>query len=276
MLTLIALAGALSALRDADARVATVAWRLQTANVALCQDVVSLPGFSVETLDQYSQSERAVAKAEFGLSDLPQVSAVVPESSAGKAGLKAGDTILAVNGQATPRDVARRTGYSRTAAIETALAAAMERPPVTLTLASRTISFSGTRGCASSVQVVPGARLDALADGRYVQISGVLYAFATNDDELAFVIAHELAHNVVPAAKRAANAAGQRAAELAADRAAIGMMARAGYDVGAVVPLMERLRRKNRSSWLDDSHPAWSFRLAAAARAVTDVIETAR
>ena len=116
MLTLIALASALSALRDADARVAAVAWRLQTANVALCQDVVPLPGFSIETLDQYSPSERREAVAEFGLEDLPQVSAVVPQSAAGKAGLKPGDTILAVDGQPMPRGVAAKSDYTRTAA----------------------------------------------------------------------------------------------------------------------------------------------------------------
>jgi hypothetical protein len=270
MLSLIALAGALSALRDADARLAAVAWRLQTANIALCHDVVHLPGFSIEMLDQYSLSERAEAAAEFGLGDLPQVSSVVPGSAAGKAGLKAGDTILAVDGRPMPRAVGGKPDYGRTAIAETALAEAMARPPVTLTLAARTISFSGDPGCASSVQLVPGSRLDAVADGHYVQISGTMYVFATNDDELAFVVAHELAHNIVPEAKRATNAPGQRAAELAADRAAIGMMARAGFDIRQVAPLMERLRRKNRLSWLDGSHPAWPFRLAAAMRAVAE------
>jgi len=276
MLTLIALASALSALRDADARVAAVAWRLQTANVALCQDVVPLPGFSIETLDQYSPSERREAVAEFGLEDLPQVSAVVPQSAAGKAGLKPGDTILAVDGQPMSRAVAAKSDYARTAAAETALAAALARPPVTLTLASRTLSFSGDRGCASSVQFVPGSRLDSLADGHYVQISGAMYTFVANDDELAFILAHELAHNIVPEARHAASPSRQRAAELEADHAAIGMMRRAGYDIGTVVPLMERLRRKNRLSWLDGSHPAWPLRLAAATRAVNEAAGIAR
>ena len=268
MLILIALAGTLGALRDADARVATIAWRLQTANTALCRDAVALPGFSVETIDQYAVPERAQASIEFGLGDLPQISAVVPGSAADKAGLKAGDTILAVDGQPTQRATGGKPDYGRTAAVEGALAAALAHPPARLTLASRTVSFSGDRGCASTVQLVPGGRLDALADGHYVQLSGVMYEFAANDSELAFIIAHELAHNIVPEAKRASGASAQRRAELAADRAAVGMMARAGYDVKAIVPLMERLRRKNRLSWLDGSHPGWSARLAAVAQAV--------
>ena len=270
MLTLIALAGTLSTLREADARVAAVAWRLQTANVALCRNAVALPGFSIETLDQYAVGERAEATAEFGLADLPQVSAVVPGSAADRAGLKVGDVLEAVDGQPVPHVAADRPGYARTALVEAALADALARPPVTLTLATRTVTFSGDPGCASNVQLVPGGRLDAVADGHYVQISGVMYEFVTNDGELAFILAHELAHNVVADARRADGASQQRKAELAADRAAIGMMAKAGYDVGTVVPLMERLRRKNRLSWLDGSHPGWSTRLAAARTAVAE------
>lgn len=271
MLALIALAGALSALRDADARVATVAWRLQTANVALCREAVALPGFTVETLEQYAAAERAEAAAEFGIKDLPQVSVVVPGSAADQAGLRAGDVIVAVDGQPMPRAAPGQAGYARTALVEAALANALAHPPATLTLATRTVRFSGDRGCASTVQLVPGGRLDAVADGHYVQVSGVMYEFVGNDSELAFIVAHELAHNVVAEARRADAAAQQRKAELAADRAAIGMMARAGYDIRAVVPLMERLRRKNRLAWLDGSHPGWSVRLAAAREAVAEL-----
>jgi len=270
MLTLIALAGALGALREADARVAAIAWRLQTANAALCRDVTALPGFAIETLDQYAEKERPEASAEFGLAELPQVSAVVPGSDADRAGLRQGDVILAVDGEAMPRGTVGEAGYARTALVEAAVAKALTHPPVVLTLATRTVTFAGDRGCPSTVQLVPGRRLDAVADGHYVQISGVMYQFAANDSELAFVLAHELAHNVVADARRADRASAQRDAELAADRAAISMIARAGYDVGAVVPLMERLRRKNRLSWLDGSHPGWAARITAARAAVAE------
>jgi len=270
MFTLIALAGALSALRVADAKVAVVAWRLQTANVAMCKNAVLLPGFSIETLDQYSESERANAVAELGFGDLPQASSVVPESAAGKAGLKSGDAIIAIDGMRLPRTVSRKAGYTRTAAMVRALSAALAKPPVIVTLISRTISINGDRGCASSVELVPGKQLNALADGQHVQISGAMYQFTASDDELAFVIAHELAHNLFPEAAHVTDGVGQRMAELAADRAAIRMMVCAGYDERAVVPLMERLRRKNHLSWLAGSHPAWRRRLAAAARAVGD------
>lgn len=48
----------LAALEDADARVATVAWRLQTSNAELCPVKSILAGFAVETLGQYQPQAR--------------------------------------------------------------------------------------------------------------------------------------------------------------------------------------------------------------------------
>jgi hypothetical protein len=271
MIALFALAGMLDALRQADARVAAVAWRLQTANVSLCADTTALAGFSVETLDQYAVAERRDAGTQFGLRDRPQISAVAPGSAAEKAGLRTGDEIVAVDDVLVVPALGGKPSYARTAAVEAALAAALNRPPVKLTLASRTVYLTGDRGCRSAVQLVPGGRFDASADGHYVQISGPMYEFAAGDDELAFLIAHELAHNLVPEAKRAESGAGQRAAELAADRSAIRMMARAGYDVGVVVPFLDRMRRKAPLSWLDGTHPRWSARIAAAIKTVASI-----
>lgn len=262
----------LDALRQADARVAAVAWRLQTANVSLCRDAAPLAGFSVDTLDQYAVAERAAAHAQFGLGELPQISAVAPGSAAAKAGLRAGDEIAAVDDVPMPRSLGGKPSYDRTAAVEAALAAALAKPPLKLTLASRTVLLTGDRGCVSTVQLVPEGKFDASADGNYVQISGPIYEFATNDDELAFLIAHELAHNVIPDARRAPHGGrAQREAELAADRSAIAMMARAGYDVTTVVPFLEKLGRKFPSFWLANTHPAWKERVAAAAATVTSV-----
>ncbi len=273
MFALIALAGMLDVLRQADARVAAIAWRLQTANVAICRDVRPLAGFSVDTLDQYSPAERAEARIQFGLGDLPQISAVAPGSAAAKAGLRVGDEIAAVDDAPMPRSLGGKASYDRTAAVESALAAALAKPPAKLTLASRTVFLTGDPGCPSTVQLVPEGKFDAIADGHYVQISGPLYEFAAKDDELAFLIAHELAHNIVPDARRApgGHGAAQRAAELAADRSAIRMMARAGYDVAAVLPLLEKLSRKFPASWFDTTHPGWTMRIAAAEETVAAV-----
>ena len=53
------------------------------------------------------------------------------------------------------------------------------------------------QGCASRFQVVAGRSLNARADGRYVQVTTALAAYAADDQELAAVLAHEFAHNVL-------------------------------------------------------------------------------
>jgi len=257
--------------------VATVAWRLQTANVADCRDTAPLAGFSIDMLDQYRDSERAEAQATLALREWPQISAVVPGSAAAKAGIRVGDEIVAVNDVPMPRAQGGRPSYERTALAAAAITAGLARPPAKLGLRARTVYISGDPGCKSEVQLVPGPRLDAQADGHYVRLSGAMYEFTTNDAELAFAVAHELAHNLFPEAHRVAGGGKrQRAAELAADRLAIAMMARAGYDTGAVIPLLERLARRRRLSWLDGTHPAWQPRIAAAAAAVAAFSAPAR
>ena len=173
MIALIAIAGLLDALRPADARVAAVAWRLQTANVAICRDIVPLAGLSIETLEQYAPAERAEARSGLGFGDLPQISTVVPGSAAARAGVQVGDELVAVDDVPVPPAQGGSASYERTAGIEASLAAALAKPPARLTLARRVVSLTGDPGCASAVQLVPGRRFDASADGHYVQISGL-------------------------------------------------------------------------------------------------------
>jgi hypothetical protein len=231
-----------------------------------------LSGFSIQTLDQFSPDVRPQAIAEFGIGDLPQVSAVVPDSAADRAGIRAGDTNRSIDGVATPIYRGGRATYAASAAVEEALGRALAHPPVAVELESRKVELTGDPGCPSQVQLVPEPRLDASADGHYVQISGPMYEFAGSDTALAFLIAHELAHNLFPEAKRVpGGGAGQRAAELAADRFAMWMMARAGYDVGETTAFLKRLGSKRALSWLDGTHPRWAPRIRAVEETVTEI-----
>ena len=86
MLIYLLAAGLFEALRNADAHVANVAWRLQTANASVCRDLSPSSGLVLQTLDQYVPPERAEA-ARFGLNDVPQINAVASGSMAERAGL---------------------------------------------------------------------------------------------------------------------------------------------------------------------------------------------
>jgi hypothetical protein len=291
ILTLVATDPGVAALRAADARVAAIAWQLQTANAALCSETAPLPGFTVQTLAQYQPSVRASANpVRRPLERRPIVQAVIAGGPAAKAGLRSGDVLLAVDGSPTPRDLPPHASYDGTAKTQAMIDTALRKPPLGLYVLrgkrKRTIRLAGVIGCASKVEIVTDDSLAAQADGQYVQITGSLVDFATNDDELATIIAHELAHNILHHKVRieSEQTAGGlfarfgrrevniRRTEFDADRMAVWLIARAGYDVDAIVPLWARLGQQAGSDTPSDgSHPDWSERIDRAAAAVAEL-----
>ena len=138
----------------------------------------------------------------------------------------------------------------------------------------RRIRVQADAGCASRFQVVPSLKRAAKADGRYVQLTTALVEFTRDDDELAALVAHELAHNILQHRARLNEAGVDREApirsardaelfqltEFEADRLAIHLMARAGYDPAAAVRLWTRQSREPQGI-RTGSHPSWASRI---------------
>ncbi len=265
LLALAALDPDLAALRAADQRLADVSHRLQVANAALCPETVAtLPGFTVQTVMQFAERDRARVARQLGLAAHPAVGVVARGSTTEGAGVRAGDPIVALDGVPTPPASGRR--YAQAAATEKQVDQAFASPPVKLTLADRTVEVAGDRGCASRAQIVGGGFQKTGADGHYIQISQVMFDFAANDDELAAVTAHELAHNIL---RHAAKRTKSREAEYEADWLSVWLLARAGYNLDAIVPFWTRLgRRTDYGIFSDGTHPGWRKRVARLAEAV--------
>lgn len=189
----------LEALRAADLRLGAIGYRLATANASLCTDVAPVPGMVVHAIDQYAEAEQSAARAVFGFATGVAVEGVVPGSAAARAGVRADDSIVSVNGQPVP--TASGGGHVRT---RDAMAALIDAQPIdrplTLVLrrggAERSVSVAPSPGCRTLFELRVGTALDAVADGRLVQISSAfLDRFA--DPQLAVVVAHELSHNIL-------------------------------------------------------------------------------
>lgn len=275
----------LEALAAKDLRVATVAYRLQTAALPLCTHRIGLPGLIVQDASQYREDLRPAMGALFNLTDLPAVTGVVPGGPAAAAGLHAGDQLVAMNGvslAAIPARRTRRANGSRFTAIANRLADAFARGPVTLTLRRDGVTMvrriTGTPGCASLVQLDLAATRNAGADGHTVTVSQGLLDFLGDDDELAVVLGHELAHDILGHreylgrtgtgdglfAGIGANGKRIRETEREADYYGLYLDAWAGYDVDAAVPFWQRMAR---AGWLqtligDGTHPGFSQRIA--------------
>ncbi|MCP3733559.1 M48 family metalloprotease [Sphingomonas sp. RP10(2022)] len=199
-------AATFAALRDVDGRMAGIAYRLTTANVSLCRDRAPTPGWAIHAIGQYDPALREQARRSFGFEAPIAVEAVVPGSPAATALVRPDDSIVSVDGQPVGEPPAGKTTSSaaRDAAVERIAGLPADRPlQVGLLRDGRTrmVSIAASPGCRSAFEVLLGPGMDASADGRIVQI-GVRFFERYSDDEVAVVVAHELAHNILHHAAR--------------------------------------------------------------------------
>jgi hypothetical protein len=257
--SLLALAAALfdpsywQALRAVDTRMATIAWRLQTGNAALCRTLSPATGLQLHAVDQYAGEAEADARRAFGFATPVQVQAVAPGSPSALAGVLPDDGLVAVNGEPVPAPA--RTDKAASVTRDAAQALIDRLPadaPLRLTVrrggGERTVTLPATPGCRSAFEVLLGPGLKASSDGRIVQV-GVRFFETLPDDKIAAVVAHELAHTILEHRRRLEAAGAQwgllaefgrnarlfRRTEDDADRLSVHLLRNAGYDPLAAV-----------------------------------------
>ncbi len=271
----------LAAMRALDQRVATIGHRLAVAGLDWCRERAWLPGFVIHDLSQYGADSRAAAARAFGLDAGPGVLALVPAGPADRAGLRTDDILLAFDGRPAPREAPGRTtgSFAPMERILTALDEALADGRVVLAVqrgARRlTVTVDAARGCATRFQLIPGRRMNAQADGIYVQLTTALAQYAADESELAAVLAHEFAHNVLGHRVRLNQAGVQRGllanfgnnarrirqTEVEADRLSVYLMERAGYDPQGAVRFWSRFGRRGLNFLGSPTHPNWRLRV---------------
>lgn len=284
----------LLALQRDDQRVADIAWHVASHNADSCPKLWASIGVSLQHVSQYAPAYRAAAQAAFGLDDsYPSILAVAEESPASAAGLKPNDILRAVNGA----DLSSKSGKQTTAASYDAVSAAMaalealpEQKAAILSIERGGqrlgVNVTPQNVCRSRVELAPGNALNANANGLVAQISGRLVNWVESDDELALVIAHEMAHNLMGHPKKLSEKSSlsglatslglsgraQRQMELEADRMGIIMAANAGYNYKIAPDFWARLNSNAPlASFLATSHPTTRARRENAQRVVDEL-----
>lgn len=268
-------------MRALDQRVATIGHRLAVANLDLCAEREWLPGFAVHDLSQYGPGFRATAIRVFGLDAGPAVLALAGGGPAERSGLEQDDIILALDGRPPPSGETAGAGSFEVVErildeLDRAFADGVAELEVRRRGEARTLQVRAEPGCPSRFQLVPGRRLNASADGRYVQLTTAIADYVADDQELAAVLAHEFAHNVLRH-KRRLDAAGVdrgffgnmgrnarliRETEVEADRLSVYLLERAGYDPQAAVRFWSRFGRRGLNFLGSPTHPNWRRRIA--------------
>lgn len=279
-------------LRQDDLRVGLVAYRLAAAGAALCPERYPLTGMLFHHLAEYEPSDRPLMITRYGLDRGPGVLSVMAGTPAARAGLVAGDVLLAVDGRRLPSGASvaaepRREKWRRMAdEAEAELEAALRSGPVVLGVLREgrelSLRLGSIPACLGRVRLARSTQVNAFATGRTVVMTLSMLKFLRSDDELAVVLGHELAHNIFghPAMRTEEGilrALGIKASamwkrEEAADRFGLRLMAAAGYNLDSAIPFWRRYLRKY--DWFPQifrSHPSLGARERIAAEEIAAI-----
>ena len=263
-----------------EMRLATMAHRMATANADLCTRTDMLTGMVVHDLTQYDRGRRADVSRAFSLRSGFGVLQLVPDSAAERAGLRVDDEIIAV-GRASVEDHGALStsthSFRRMEQFSDMLQAQLARGPATLLIRRagqlQALSLTGERGCGGQLTLANSASLNAWADGRHIVLTTGMAGFARSDDEIAFVIAHEMAHNILshfsgPGRMRIFGSLRARNYELDADGFAVRLMGEAGYRPDAGISFLQRSRQRMWWAFSLD-HPGFGSRIRTVASEIS-------
>ncbi len=258
-------AESLAGLRAADLRLAEIFYRLAHANRPLCDRQAQLSGLVLHRLTAYRAEIRDQARAFFNFASPVAVEAVLAGTPAAMAGWQAGDSILAIDG--VPLDSDPLVGTSRaraqddTVAIEAQIASASARHPVEIDISRAgkpmTLPLPTLVGCAGRAEVVVSHTLNAASGDMTIQVNAALMNLLSSDEDLAAVVAHELAHLIMHHPERLTaagvdrglmrdfgrNARLIRQTEDEADRLSVHLLANAGYNPASASQYLKRYRQ---------------------------------
>lgn len=279
-------------LRKDDLRVALVAYRLALAGSALCTERHPLTGMLFHHLAEYEPGDRLLMVERYGLDRGPGVLAVLADTPAARAGLVAGDVLLAVNGRLLPTGASvaaepKRERWRRLAdEAEAEMESALRRGPADLKILRQgreaTLRLGSLPACLGRVRLARSTQVNAFATGRTVVMTTAMLRFLRGDDELAVVLGHELAHNIF-GHRQMRNEEGILRGlgikpsavwkrEEAADRFGLRLMSRSGYDLDSAIPFWRRYLGKY--DWFPQifrSHPSLGARERIAAEEIAAI-----
>lgn len=299
-----ATASELAALRSIVAlqdRLDRVAAPLLISNPELCKgNARNLFGFTAKNKYSYTPELINASEQALGLGEQLQITGVLSGSGAARVGVRRGDKLVAAEG----RPIAPGPNAEQDAAAVLA-PLVQDRTKVKLTMlrsgSNLTLNVPLTLACAFSINLGNTSNVMAYADGRRVLITRGMLNFAKSDDELAYVVAKEMAHNALghpgkqhmgatvsdiidnlirihPDMSTLTGKAGllpyPQEMDAAADALSLYMLARAGYGIDRTSLFWQKLATQYPASVLNGYtaiHPATAYRVAGMGKTVAEI-----
>ncbi len=181
---------------DQEQRLFNVSTPLMTANADLCgSDVTEWLGLYTADVNTFGEDWRAAAAREFDLVELPSVIYDIKGAPAYKSGLRRGDVIVAINGKLIDPDADASESFSRM--LNDAKRAGYVDIEFTRDGALGALRVRNMKRCSYNAFLEDSKQINAYADGERIFVSTPMLSFVKNDEELALIIAHEMAHNTM-------------------------------------------------------------------------------
>ena len=255
-------------LLERQERIYRIAAPLIIKNAVLCRTQARpLLGFTAKNQYSYPPELSVAARQSLGLDERLQVMQILDGSGAMRAGLKRGDILQTIQDitiptgpQAEP-EAARMLSPILKNLTEINITVIRQTQPIT-------VNVPLTLACAFAIDVGNTQNVNAYADGRRILLTRGLLDWLSTDEDVAVIIAREIAHNVLQHAKQlqqmatlsividnlllfkpdqvAANSSNgikitPEKMDQDADRLALFMLARAGYDLASFTRVMQKL-----------------------------------
>ena len=180
-----------------DARLDDVGFPLLKATVPFCGDAATRrPGFRYTSVAGFARELKEAGRL-LGYVDTVSVVSVAKGGPADRAGLKAHDRILSVDGAAIP--VGTRGMRALRSRLQKAGREARTEVQATVRRrgATQTLTIPLDSACAFSFVSWRETTADAWGDGEAIAVTVPMMQYAATDSVLAVVVAHEIAHNAI-------------------------------------------------------------------------------
>ncbi|HNR12588.1 MAG TPA: M48 family metallopeptidase [Thermodesulfobacteriota bacterium] len=181
--------------RFLENRLANVSFRVSSAAVEMAPRQKNVDGLRIIHKTFFAAEDQEAAAEVYGLGEDFEIDSVIPGSPAQEAGIQAGDVVVSIDGCALPHSASDFKATLKRLRQDGLLRVALRREDEPLTVEIKTIRSAGYRVRIGNPVGSPDV-VNAYADGENIYITPGMMRFTTDDDELAMVVSHELAHNI--------------------------------------------------------------------------------
>ncbi len=282
-------------------RLYRIAGPLLINNADLCRTQArNLLGFTAKNKYSYTGEFVDAAQAVLNYGDRLEVASVLAGSGGARAGLRKGDGLVAAEGKTLPTGLNAET---QAAGILGPLVSGHQSLNLIVAREGRNqaINVPVTRACAFKIDIGNADNINAYSDGQRVMITRGMVNFAQSDEAIAYVLAKDIAHNVLghAATTRSAYTVGSiidnlvavrpdlsmligtagvkpmpQELDAAADYLSLYMVARAGYSLDHAHAFWQRMAGQYPATVLNGYtaiHPAVNYRLSVIDKTIAEI-----